>query len=190
MRRRHFFSSALAAPVAGNLLAQQTPSASATELPRLEVTTPESVASYTPRFLSAPQFATLARLAEVLMPTPEGGIGAKEAQAAEFLDFLLSQSLPDRQQLYAKGLDALNAEARRKHQQAYTGLSPEQANELLAPLRKPWTYEPPTDLLTRFLQSAKADVRTATLNSREFNIAQSSGSRRPSGVGLYWKALD
>ncbi|MBZ2184051.1 MAG: gluconate 2-dehydrogenase subunit 3 family protein [Bryobacter sp.] len=189
MKRRRFFQSALAAPAAGNLLAQQSGPAGS-ELPKLEISPAEAVGEYTPRFFSAGQFASLARLAEVLMPGPEGGVGAPEAKAAEFLDFLLSQSLPERQQLYLKGLDALNAEARRKQHQSFATVSLEQANALLEPLRKPWSYEPPADLMTRFLQAAKADVRTATINSREFNAGQSAGSRRPAGIGLYWKAIE
>ena len=189
MKRRKFFQSALAAPAAGNLLAQQSGTASM-ELPKLEINPADAVAEYVPRFFSAAQFASLARLGEVLMPAAEGSVGAKEAKAAEFLDFLLSQSLPERQQLYLKGIDALNAETRRKHQHSFATVSAEQANALLEPLRKPWSYEAPADLLTRFLQAAKADVRTATINSREFNLGQSGGARRPAGVGLYWKVIE
>jgi hypothetical protein len=59
-------------------------------------------------------------------------------------------------------------------------------------LRAPWTYEPPADPLARFLQAAKADVRTATVNSREFNMAGAAqgGGRRFGAQGLYWLPLD
>jgi hypothetical protein len=189
MRRRKFFQGALAAPVAGPLLGQQG-STTAGELPKLETSRAEAVGDSVGRYLPAALFASLSRLAEILMPGTEGGVGAKEAKAAEFLDFLLSQSMPERQQLYLKGLEALNTEARKKHQQNFSALALEQANALLEPLRKPWSYEPAADPLTRFLQAAKADVRTATLNSREFNAAQSGGSRRAAGIGLYWKVIE
>ena len=39
------------------------------------------------------------------------------------------------------------------------------------PLRAPWTYDAPADPLARFLAAAKQDVRTATVNSREYNAA-------------------
>ncbi len=66
-----------------------------------------------------------------------------------------------------------------------------QANELLSPLRAPWTFDPPADSLTHFLQTAKGDVRTATMNSREFVAAGASGGRRGfGGQGLYWYPLD
>lgn len=196
MRRRKFFASAAAVPAAGTLLAQQAPApprgfGQTMEVPKLDVGVADDVSSPKPKYFSAAQFAALSRLAEILMPTPEGGLGAKEAQAAEFLDFLISQSLPERQQVYLKGLDALNAAAKQKHQKAFDGVSEEQANGLLAPLRQPWTYEPSSDPLTRFLHTAKADVRTATQNSKEFNqSANAGGARRVGGVGLYWYPLD
>ncbi len=187
MERRKFFAGALVAPVAGTVLAQQRPVA---EMPKLETALPGDVGVFAPRFLAPAQFATLGRLAEVLMPTPEAGVGAREAKAAEFLDFYLGLALPDRQQVYLKGLDALEAVAKKKYQKSYEAVSVEQANELLAPLKQPWSPEPPADALTRFLQVAKADVRTATLNSKEFNASNVGGARRPGGVGLYWKRLD
>jgi hypothetical protein len=62
---------------------------------------------------------------------------------------------------------------------------------LLAPLREPWTFDPPADPLTRFLRAAKQDVRAATMNSREYAAAAgSSGRRSAAGLGLYWLPLD
>jgi hypothetical protein len=185
MKRRKFFASAVAVPI----LAQQGPPGQPAELPKLEIGTADDVASMQPKYFSASQFAALSRLAEILVPTPEAGVGAKEAKAAEFLDFLIGQSPADRQQVYLKGLDALIAQAKQKHQSSFEALSEAQANSLLEPLRKPWTYEPSPDPLTRFLQTAKADVRTATQNSKEFNLKSGGGSRRPGGVGMYWYPL-
>jgi len=193
MRRRKFFASAVAVPAAGTLLGQQgpPPGGRPMEVPKLEVAVAEDVAAARPKYFSAVQYAALSRLAEILAPTPEGGVGAKEAKAAEFLDFLIGQSLPERQQVYLKGLDALNAAAKQKHQKTFDAVTTEQANDLMAPLRKPWTFEPSPDALTRFLQTAKADVRTATQNSKEFSLnAGSGGARRVGGVGLYWYPLD
>ena len=185
MKRRKFFASAVAVPI----LAQQGPPGQQTELPKLEIGTADDVASMQPKYFSPGQFAALSRLAEILVPTPESGVGAKEAKAAEFLDFLIGQSPADRQQVYLKGLDALIAQAKQKHQKSFEALSDAQANSLLEPLRKPWTYEPSPDPLTRFLQTAKADVRTATQNSKEFNRNGGGGARRPGGVGMYWYPL-
>jgi hypothetical protein len=160
-----------------------------TELPKIETAVADDIASMEPKFLSSVQFAALSRLAEILVPTPDGGVGAKEAKAAAFLDFLIGQSPADRQQVYLKGLDALNAAAKQKFQKTFDAVSEAQASELMAPLRKPWSYEPSPDALTRFLQAAKADVRTATQNSKEFNLNGGGGARRPGGVGMYWYPL-
>ena len=143
----------------------------------------DDAAAMTPRFFSAAQFAALAKLSQILMPTPDGGVGANEANAAEFLDFLIGQSPLDRQHVYLKGLDALL-------KVGFAAMTSDQAAKAMAPLRTPWTYEPSTDPLTRFLHTAKADVRTATQNSKEFSAMNASTSRRFGGVGLYWYPLD
>ncbi len=200
MKRRKFFASAAAVPAAGSLLAQQAPAppagappgagGRAMEVPKLETGIADDVAEYRPKFFNAAQMATLRKLAEILVPTPEGGVGAKEAGAAEFLDFLIGASQAERQSVYLKGLDALNAAAKGKHQKTFDQVGEAEAVALLAPLKKPWTYEPSTDVLTRFLHTAKADVRTATLNSKEYNQNGGGGARRGGGTGLYWYPLD
>lgn len=186
MKRRKFFASVAAVPVVNSLIAQQGPQ----EAPKLETSGADSIAAMVPRYFNASQFAALSRLAEILVPTPENGVGAKEANAASFLDFLIGQSPADRQQVYLKGLDALNAQAKQRFQKSFDQVAEAQAVLVMEPLRKPWTYEPSTDPLTRFLQTAKADVRTATQNSKEFSALNTGNSRRFGGVGLYWYPLN
>lgn len=194
MKRRNFVASAAALPALPALPQQVAPIQSTQqppgrggalnqELPRLDVMIADDAAAMTPRFFSAAQFAALAKLSQILMPTPDGGVGANEANAAEFLDFLIGQSPLDRQHVYLKGLDALV-------KVGFAAMTSDQAAKAMAPLRTPWTYEPSTDPLTRFLHTAKADVRTATQNSKEFSAMNASTSRRFGGVGLYWYPLD
>jgi hypothetical protein len=198
MRRRRFFQTLAAAPAATALLGQQQPAAAppagrqpASEEPKLETSTPEQVGDGVPHFFSAPQFAALRKLSGILMPPINGMPGALEAKAAEFLDFLIGESPADRQQVYRAGLDALNAQSASHYQKPFAELDAGQADEVLAPLRQPWTYLPPSDPLAHFLVVAKADVRTATVNSREFNTAGASGGgRRMGGTGLYWYPID
>ncbi len=191
MKRRNFVASAAALPA----LAQQVPPSQPTpqlpgrsgvlnqEIPKIDVMIADDAASMTPRFFSPAQFATLAKLSQILVPTPDGGVGANEANAAEFLDFLIGQSPSDRQQVYLKGLDALV-------KVGFAKMTADQATKAMAPLRTPWTYEPSTDPLTRFLHTAKADVRTATQNSKQFSAMNAATARRFGGVGLYWYPLD
>ena len=86
----------------------------AEELPKLEVTSPDQAGEPVRRFFSDEQFAAMRALGNLLMPAMNGAPGAIEAGAAEFLDFLLSESPADRQHLYRAGLDALNAQARQQ----------------------------------------------------------------------------
>src|SRR5690242_21329786 len=102
------------------------------------------------------------------MPSVDGRPGANEAHAAEFLDFLISESPVERQELYRKGLDALNAESTNRFQKPFASLTGTEADAVLAPLHQPRQYNSPRDPLGNFLVAAKADVRTATVNSREY----------------------
>ena len=81
--------------------------------------------------------------------------GALEAEAPEFLDFLIGQSPAERQQIYRTGLDILNAQAMKQFKKNFAEVDETQANTLLAPLRAAWTYNPPTEPLARFLREAK-----------------------------------
>ena len=124
------------------------------------------------------------------MPSLNGIPGALDTHAPEFLDFLIESSMPDRQQLYRTGLDTLNAQARKRFDRSFAELEAAQAEVLLAPLRQPWTYEAPADPLTKFLRAAKQDVRTATINSHEWNASTASTGRRGGGAGQYWYPIE
>jgi hypothetical protein len=198
MKRRRFIQTlaatpAVALPVTSELRAEQPASPQqrpAEEAPKLEIAPPDAAADGVARFFSAPQFAALRKLSSVLMPPLNEMPGALEAGAPEFLDFLIGKSPADRQQLYKTGLDGLNARALRQFKKAFAEVDDAQAATLLAPLRQPWTYNPPADPFARFLREAKQDVRTATMNSREYTTAGSSGGRRGGGVGQYWYPID
>lgn len=198
MRRRRFIQTLAVAPgVAVPLTSEslaQVPAGQQTrpaeDAPKLEVTPHDAVAEMSHHFFNAPQFAALRKLSDILLPPLNGMPGALDAGAPEFLDFLVSKSPADRKQLYTAGLNALNAQATKKFGKAFAEVTEEQAAELLAPLRQPWTYEPPADPFARFLREAKQDVRTATMNSREYTTAASSGGRRGGGLGQYWYPID
>jgi hypothetical protein len=206
MKRRGFVKALAVAPAVPAVLAQQPapnarppappepasrPAPVPAETPKLELAIPDDVAEMQPRFFSAPQYAALRKLSEILMPRIGDVPGAIETGVPEFLDFLISQSPNDRQALYRDGLDALNNATKKRFSKTFADVNAEEAASLLAPLRQQWTYDPPSDPLARFLWATKQDVRTATVNSREYTIAAASGGgRRGSGVGLYWYPLD
>jgi len=196
MKRRKFIQTiaaapAVAVPVSTEPLAKpagaQRPQEEAT---KLEMAVADAAAETTQRFFNAQQFAALKRLSGILMPPINDMPGALDAGAPEFLDFLVGASPAARQQIYKAGLDALNAQAMKQFKKPFAEIESAQAESLLAPLRQPWTYDAPTDPLARFLREAKQDVRTATMNSREYISAASTGGRRGGGIGQYWYPID
>jgi hypothetical protein len=184
MRRRRFFQAVAAAGAVPALVGQQQSTQAGA--PKIETAVADLAADTLPHFFTPAQFAALRKLSDILQPAVKGTPGAIEAKAPEFLDFLIGESPADRKQLYRDGLDALI-------QAGFTEADSAKAASILAPLRAAWTYELPAEPLARFLRAAKQDVRTATLNSREYNAAGAStggGSRRFGAQGLYWVSLD
>ena len=200
MKRRAILKSLAALPAAAMLPAQEpavppkpTPSA-IEETPRIQASVPDAIAETVPQFFSAEEFSALKRLSDLLMPalsTTSGTTpGAIQAHAPEFLDFLIGQSPTERQILYRTGLDRLNADALRHYSKPFSELNAEQADSVLAPLHATWTYAGSSDPLARFLQTAKEDVMTATVNSREWIGVVSKRGRRGGNVNTYWLPID
>jgi hypothetical protein len=152
---------------------------------------PDEAADMMPRFFTPAQFSALRRVSDLLIPAMNGAAGALGAKAPEFLDFLIGESPADRQHVYQAGLDALNQQSTQRFNKPFADLDATQADSFLAPLRRPWTFDEPADPIAAFLRVAKQDVRTATVNSREYSgAAASGGGRRFSGGGFYWYPLD
>lgn len=205
MKRRRFFKTLAAVPAGSALLAQQPganqsapgvpvnptrgvqppPNANSDDIPKLEATVPDGAADAMPHFFTAPQFAALQKVSDLMMPAGAGSPGALACGAPDFLDFLIGDSAAERQRVYRAGLDGLNAQAAKQFNKSFGDLDATQAAALLTPLRQPWTYDEPADPVARFLRVAKLDIRTATLNSRE-----AGAGRRFAGSGLYWYPLD
>jgi hypothetical protein len=185
MKRRIFITS-LAAPA---LLAQQ-PAPVAVDAPptdpfsSFKFGVADDAGETVLRFFDQRQFATLHRLSDVLLPKIGANPGATEARVPEFIDFLLSHAPAARQQLWQVGLDSLEYQTQTSLRKPFAQTSNTEADRMLSPLRQTWTYTPATPLV-EFLRAAKADVRTATLNSREY----AQGQRNPT-VGQFWKAVE
>jgi Gluconate 2-dehydrogenase subunit 3 len=186
MRRRQAIQALLGAPA---IAAIPLP-AQAQEMPKLATANTEAVGDAVARFFSASQMAALRRLGDLVVPEASGRPGASAAKAAEFLDFLLSQSPSDRQALYRTGLDRLQTDARNRSGAAFENLTAQQADAILMPMHAPWTYAEPADPFARFLRAVKEDLLTATINSREFAEAQTAAGRRGAGIGTYWYPVE
>jgi hypothetical protein len=186
MKRRRFIQALAAAPAAPALLAQQgaqqpAQAPGAAEPAPLAFSAAEDGADPVPGFFSARQMATLRRLSDLLVPGAPGAPGALDAHVAEFMDFLIGDSPADRQQMWTRGLDALETQSQSLFRKPFADTDTAQADTLLAPLRQPWTFELPADPIARLLAVAKQEVQTATVNSFE---------RRRTGGGLYWLPVD
>lgn len=135
---------------------------------QITLSAPDQAAASQLEFFTKPELAALRELAGLLVPAYGERPGAIEAEAPEFLDFLLKQSPADAQQIYRQGLAQF---ARTKD---------------LKPLEQPWTYEEPKDPYARFLRAAKIALYQATVNSRAFITAANSRG----GSGLYWLPIE
>ena len=89
-------------------------------------------ASYHPAFFSGSEYATVERLAEMILPSDETP-GAKEAGAAEFIDFMAASD-PEVQYSFRTGLTWLNAHSERRAGKKFLELPAEQQSSLLEPL--------------------------------------------------------
>lgn len=131
-----------------------------------------------------------------MVPPVKNNPGAIDAQAPEFLDFLISASLEDRQKLYLSGLDSLEAQSNDKFQKPFAELDARQADAILRPLlvARPWPEDFPSDPLESFIAQVHNDLRTATMNSREWAAAtEKAGHHFTRGfrtTGFYWAPID
>ena len=183
-----------AAPVASPTAAPSGaghPSMSEFKAPLVSSVAPDAIASPDTQFFSQSQLAALRRLSDLLMPPLNGNPGALQAQAAEFLDFLVGVSPGDRQFLYRQGLDRLNTEAKKQFSNPFAELDGRQADKIVRPALLPWmTDHPPKEPFARFIAIAHQDIRTATMNSETWHAAAVSSGERAPGAGLFWRPID
>lgn len=89
-------------------------------------------ASYSPQFFTPAEYATVERLADLIIPS-DATPGAKEAGVAEFIDFMVASD-PEAQYPFRMGLTWINAHAERTFGKRFVELPAEQQNSLLEPL--------------------------------------------------------
>jgi len=86
-------------------------------------------APYQPQFFSAEEYATVERLAELIVPSDETP-GAREAGVSEFIDFMAASD-PKIQFRFRYGLAWLDAHALRLFGSSFRALAAGQQNEIL-----------------------------------------------------------
>jgi hypothetical protein len=161
-----------------------------TPLPHVEVA--EDIAASELRFFTAAQMQSLSRLADVLVPPASGKPGALQAEVPAFLDFLISVSPDTRKQVYAGGLDWLESEAQKKYSASFAKLEDAQAGALITPWLRTWMSDhPPIEPHADFINIAHDEIRTATVNSRQwFKATASSAEPDPYNRSLYWYPIE
>ena len=85
---------------------------------------------YTPKYFSAPQYATLIALCDFILPKDEKSGGAVEAGAPEFIDLLTSEN-PEYQLKLGGGLFWLDGFCTDRHANIFVECTPEQKKEVL-----------------------------------------------------------
>jgi gluconate 2-dehydrogenase subunit 3-like protein len=166
------------------------------QVPQLELTPADLTAEPAPHFFTTLQFATLEKLGATLMPPLKSNPGALDAKAPEFLDFLISVSPAARQKSYQFGLDRLEVQAKEKYRKSFCDLDSSEVDAILRPLlvARPWPADLPADPLKGFIAEVHEDLRTATMNSREWATASEKAGRRFTrgfrGTGYYWFPID
>jgi Gluconate 2-dehydrogenase subunit 3 len=97
-------------------------------------------ATYIPQFFSPHEYATLERVADLIIPS-DGTPGAKEAGVAEFIDFMAAHD-ESIQYPFRLGLTWLDAEAERLDGGRFLDLAAEKQSELLKHLAYRNQYRP------------------------------------------------
>ena len=95
-----------------------------------------------PEFFSAGQAMTIAELAETILPKTKSP-GAKDLHLGQFIDKIVKQVLSkEDQQLFIKGLDAFEAEAKEVNGKSFIDATPEERSKLLTKLEKETAKQP------------------------------------------------
>jgi len=93
------------------------------------ITTEAQNRSYEPQFFSPEEYATVKRLAEMMIPSDEIP-GAREAGVSEFIDFIVASD-PSLQPRFRQGLTWMNAHAIRLYNHLFLDLNAGQQTEIL-----------------------------------------------------------
>src|SRR5689334_16588293 len=90
----------------------------------------KSKGEYKPKCFNAHEYATLRRLAEMIMPPDEHAKGALEAGAPEFID-LLASSNTELAAIYTGGIAWLDEQMKHRYQAVFTASKAEQQTAML-----------------------------------------------------------
>jgi hypothetical protein len=110
------------------------------------------------KVLSPPQFATLERLVDAIIPSDDRSPGAKQARVADYIDLLLSEVDREEVLVWFGGLASLDAEATSRFRAPFSGLGAPQVDAILQSISRN-ERAPQTPLETFFVIAKQATVR-------------------------------
>ena len=100
---------------------------------------PEPIAAYVPQFFSAEEFETVQILAALIIPTDDTP-GAREAQVANYIDFVVfsaAEFAPELQKEWIEGLTLLDAESQRQSGKTFRSATESERVKLLTAMSAP-----------------------------------------------------
>lgn len=106
-----------------------------------------------PGFFTAAQHRTVDVLTELIIPADDRSPGAKAAQVADYIDFVLSESAADAKAQWTDGLTALDAASTTQFGKPFADAAPEQQTALLTEIAR--NEFNPTTPLEKFFREAK-----------------------------------
>jgi hypothetical protein len=160
-----------------------------TPVPRTDLA--DEIAQPEPTFFVPHQMATLSRLCDLLLPPIGNKPGALQAGTPLFLDFLIGASPTARQKMYTGGLEWLNEQALAKFKLTFAKLDSTQADAILKPWLRTWMSDhPPVEIHADFINIAHSDIRSATVNSKQWSEVPSVGAQEKTAATLYWEPIE
>ena len=106
-----------------------------------------------PKFFTPAQHRTVDVLSELIIPADDRSPGAKAAQVADYIDFVLSESPADVKTAWTEGLAALDGASTTQFGKPFANATPEQQTALLTDVAK--NEFNPTTPLEKFFREAK-----------------------------------
>ena len=110
-------------------------------------------AAYHPVFFTAPEFALLDCLTEIIIPS-DGTPGAHEAGVAEFIDLMVSRD-SELQHNFRTGLNWLDSRSKQRYNRSFLTASPVQQTALLEPLAYKNKHRPAGQLGREFFETLR-----------------------------------
>ena len=121
--------------------------------------------SYTPRFLSAREYATIVALSDLIIPRDEKSVSASEAGAPEFIDYIVAEQ-PQRQTAMRGGLAWLDAECQYRFDHTFLDCNDAQRRQVLDDIAWPRRARPEMSQGVAFFTAMRDLVATGFWSSK------------------------